>query len=72
MFKGIFKELEMVKLKAHSPLFYSGDVGDKFYIVLEGEVKVCVPRSDEEFMTLKAQPPEKVSPVNSYLEMLQD
>lgn len=52
MFKNIFKNLNFKSLKQNEPLFYFRDKGDKFYIVLEGELKVLVPRTKEEIEAL--------------------
>jgi len=48
MYKNLFKSLELEEFKPFSPVFYQKEKGDKFYIILRGEVKVCVLKSQEE------------------------
>jgi len=43
IYRHLFKELQLEKVAPFSPIFYIGDQGDKFYIILEGEVKICCP-----------------------------
>jgi CRP-like cAMP-binding protein len=58
MFKNIFKNLSFQELGKSEPLFYFGDRGDKFYIVLEGDLKVLIPKTKEEIEALYKIAPE--------------
>lgn len=51
----------MKSIEANEPLFYAGDNGDRFYIVLTGEMAICVPRTQEEILNLSSTPYDKVS-----------
>jgi CRP-like cAMP-binding protein len=69
MFRNIFENLTFQKLKKSEPLFYFGDRGDKFYIVLDGSLKVLVPRTKEEIEDLYELPSEEVSKICSISEV---
>ena len=48
MFQNLFRNLQLQHLKQYEVLFYAGEKGDKFYIVLSGSLKVCLPRAEAE------------------------
>jgi len=60
MFQNLFKNLQLQKLSQYEVLFYAGDKADKFYIVLGGRLKVCLPRTAEEIESIVNTPPEEV------------
>ena len=66
MFQNIFKNLVLQKLEKNEPLFYAGDNGDKFFIVLGGSLRVCIPRTSDEINALYDIDPEEVSQKNLY------
>ena len=47
MFKNLFDNFQYEKLEENEPLFYAGDRGEKFYIILQGELCVCLPREEK-------------------------
>lgn len=61
MFRSLFRSLELREIKANEPLFYVGDNGDRFYLVLDGEMAICVPRTPEEIDNIAKIPFEEVS-----------
>lgn len=61
MFRSIFRGLSLTHIKANKPLFYTGDNGDRFYVVLTGEMAICVPRTQEEILNLSSIPYDQVS-----------
>ena len=48
----IFKSFILESFEENETVFNVGDIGDKFYLILEGEVAVCINRSDEEIEKL--------------------
>ena len=60
MYDKIFRGLRISYHKKNDAIFYAGDKGDKFFIILEGECKVLVPRTEEEIDALYDLPLHKV------------
>ena len=60
MFQNLFRNLQLQHLQQHEVLFYAGEKGDKFYIVLSGSLKVCLPRAEAEIDAILSLPPEEV------------
>lgn len=48
MYRNLFYHFEIFALDKNLPLFYYKDKGDKFYAIVDGEVKVCVPKPQEQ------------------------
>lgn len=48
LYQNLFTFFEILEVNKNTPLFYARDKGDRFFAILEGEVKICVPRTQEE------------------------
>jgi len=48
-------------MQPNTPVFYYRDRGDKFYVILEGEVNVILPKSQDEIDELTRIPFSDVS-----------
>lgn len=67
----LVKGLVYEKFESHEVVFKYGEVGNKFYIILEGEVGVLIPKNKEEMAQLTQEDAEEVDPESDDIRLLE-